>query len=145
MIFYLDASVLVKRYLVESGSAAVAGLLVEAEAAGTSLISRAEVAAAIRKAVRLGAVVQVEAVNALQRFRAHWPYMVRLTIEEETVALADRLAWEHDLRGYDAVHLASALIWQGAVGEPLTLATYDRELWVAAAQAGLDVWPEGLG
>ena len=35
---------------------------------------------------------------------------------------ADRLAWDHGLRGYDAVHLAAADLWQDALGEEVTLA-----------------------
>jgi len=60
------------------------------------------------------------------------------------VARADSLAWEYGLRGYDAVHLASALLWQEALGEPVTLATFDKPLWEAAQQAGMGVWPEDL-
>ena len=51
------------------------------------------------------------------------------------------LAWEHGLRGYDAVHLAAALVWRESVGEPVTVATYDRELWRGAQASGLVPWP----
>ena len=57
---------------------------------------------------------------------------------------ADALAWEHDLRGYDAVHLASALFWQESLGEPVTIATFDAQLWQAGQPIGLSVWPEDL-
>ena len=46
--------------------------------------------------------------------------------------------------GYDAVHLATAVAWREAVAEAPVLATYDRELWKAAAAQGLEVWPEEL-
>jgi uncharacterized protein len=54
------------------------------------------------------------------------------------------LAWEHRLRGYDAVQLASALAWQNSVGADVVIATFDTELWTAAAAAGLKAWPENL-
>jgi hypothetical protein len=63
---------------------------------------------------------------------------------ESTVERADALAWELDLRGYDAVHLASAMQWNDAMGETPLLATYDRELWGAAHAVGLQPWPPGL-
>ena len=44
MIAYLDASALVKRYVAERGSAEVGRLIDRAEAAGTAILSRAEVA-----------------------------------------------------------------------------------------------------
>jgi len=33
------------------------------------------------------------------------------------------------------------LIWQEALAEPVTLATFDRELWYAARQDGMHVYP----
>ena len=144
MIVYLDASLLVKRYLVETGSAAVERLLANTELPGTSLISRAEVSAALRKAVRMSAITLEEGAEALKAFRSHWIHLARLKVEETTVAQADALAWEHDLRGYDAVHLASALLWQEALGEPVTLAAFGKQLWDAAKLAGLSTWPEKL-
>jgi hypothetical protein len=33
------------------------------------------------------------------------------------------------------------LRWQEVLGEAVTLATFDRELWNAGAAAGLRVWP----
>lgn len=144
MIVYFDASVLVKRYLAETGSAAVERLFANTELPGTSLISRAEVSAALRKAVRMSAITLEEGAEALKAFRSHWIHLARLKVEETTVAQADALAWEYDLRGYDAVHLASALLWQEAVGEPVTLAAFDQQLWNAAQKAGFAVWPESL-
>jgi predicted nucleic acid-binding protein len=52
------------------------------------------------------------------------------------VERAEALAWEHGLRGYDAVHLASALTWQESVGEQIVLATFDQQLWEAASERG---------
>lgn len=54
------------------------------------------------------------------------------------------IAWEHGLRGYDAVHLATALVWRETLGEAVTVATWDRELWRAARDAGLSPWPEAI-
>jgi len=52
--------------------------------------------------------------------------------------------WEHGLRGYDAVQLASALSWQESVGEQIVLATFDQQLWEAAKRTGLKAWPDQL-
>ena len=58
MIAYLDASALVKRYIVEGGSNETIALTAEAEMTATSIVSRAEVAAALAKAVRTGLVTE---------------------------------------------------------------------------------------
>jgi len=142
MIVYIDASALVKRYVAEAGSAEVARLIEESAGVGTVLISRAEVAAALAKAVRMKLLSRAEAAAALQVFRADWENLIRLQLTEVLVSRADVLAWEHGLRGYDAVHLASAVFWQDMLGEPVTVASYDRQLWDAAKAAGLIAWPE---
>jgi len=144
MILYLDASALVKRYVAEPGTAEVAEAIASAEVVGTVVVSRAEVAAALAKAARMRVLSEEEAAAALQVFRAEWLSLVRVQVTEMVVARADALAWEHGLRGYDAVHLAGALLWQEAMGEPVTLAAFDRRLWEAARRAGVRVLPEEL-
>ena len=142
MIVYLDASALVKRYVAEASSAKVAELIGQASAVGTAIISRAEVAAALAKAVRMKLLARDEAASALQVFSADWENLIRLQMTEILASRAASLAWDHGLRGYDAVHLASALFWQDMLGEPVTIASYDRQLWEAARTTGLIAWPE---
>jgi predicted nucleic acid-binding protein len=144
MIIYIDASALVKRYVAEEGSAEVGELIGQAAAVGTAIISRAEVAAALAKAVRMKLLPRNEAASALKVFSAEWESLIRLQITEILVSRAAALAWDHGLRGYDATHLASALFWQDMLGEPVTVASYDRHLWEASKAAGLIAWPESL-
>jgi predicted nucleic acid-binding protein len=144
VILYLDASALVKRYIAEPGSAEVDQLIAQAEGIGTSIISRAEVAAALAESVHIGFLSREEASAALQVFRAQWVDLVRLQLTEVIIARADALAWEHGLRGYDAVHLAAALFWQETMSEPVTLATFDHQLWQAGIAAGVTAWPTNL-
>ena len=144
MILYLDSSALAKRYLAESGSAEVGRLIRQATPAGTSILARAEVPAALAKAARLNWLERGDAKRLAEAFRADWASLFVVQATEAVMSLADTLAWEHGLRGYDAVHLASALVWQSAVNEPLTVATFDRQMWQAAPSAGLPVWPERL-
>jgi predicted nucleic acid-binding protein len=142
MIVYLDASALVKRYLIEPGTDDVARLIAAADGVGTSLISRAETSAALAKAVRVGALTRAGGAAALQVFRREWPLLIRVQATEMVLTRADALAWEQNLRGYDAVHLASALLWQEGLGEAVTLATFDRQLWDAARAQGMAVSPD---
>ena len=142
MIVYLDASALVKRYVAETGSAAVGKLIDQAEALGTSVISRAEVSAAFAKAVRLKFVTRDAAASAMKQFAADWPHFIRLQLTETLAARAASLAWEQGLRGYDAVHLATALVWHETLGQPVSVATFDRQLWRGAQATGLIAWPK---
>ena len=144
MIVYLDASALVKRYVAELGSDEVGALIERASVVGTAILSRAEVAAALAKASRMQVVPRGEAEAALRAFGEEWASLVRVQLTEVLAARAGALAWDHGLRGYDAVHLAAALFWQDMMGEDVTVATYDHELWNAARSTGLGSWPERL-
>ena len=144
MIVYLDASALVKRYVAERGSKAVIELTAAAEIVATSLISRAEVAAAFARAVRLGVLDHDGGRRAQRRFSREWPDFARVPVSEALVSRAETLAWDYGLRGYDAVQLASALTWQESIGQDIFLGTFDGQLWEAAPGAGLHVWPEKL-
>ena len=144
MILYADASALVKRYVAEHGSAEVSALTSDAEAVATAIISRAEVAAALARSVRLGIIDENGGRRAQRRFAQEWPDLVKLPITDALVVRAESLAWEYGLRGYDAVQLASALTWKDSIGADVTLATFDRDLWDAAPHAGLQAWPDKL-
>ena len=137
MILYIHASALVKRYVAESGSTEVNTWISKSQIVTTNILSRAEVTAALNRASRMQ-IIDIEACrNALELFRSEWESFVRLPVNEGTVIRADYLTSRHNLRGYDAIHLASALIWQESIGSRIRLITYDHQL----RQAGLD---EGL-
>jgi uncharacterized protein len=142
MIVYIDTSALVKRYVRESGTQEVVVLLQELETVGTVLLTRVELASAMAKAVRIDWMTAGDAELGWQDFLADWESLVRLPLGAGLVERAGRLAWEHGLRGYDALHLASAVLWGETLDHPVVLATFDRELWLAAARCGLEPWPE---
>jgi uncharacterized protein len=137
VILYLDASALVKRYVAERGSRETAAVCAKAEIVATSLVSRAEVAAALAKAVRMGIVEPDKGRRAQRTFASQWPDFAKVPVTEALVARAEALAWDAALRGYDAVQIAS-------VGAGVMLANFDRQLWDAGTQAGMHVWPETL-
>jgi uncharacterized protein len=144
VILYLDASALVKRYVKERGSQEVIALTVAAGAVATALVSRAEVGAALARAVRLGVLNEGEGRRVQRRFSRDWPDLARIPVSEALVSRAETLAWDHGLRGYDAVQLAAALTWQDSIGQDVVFATFDRQLWEAAPRAGVQAWPEKL-
>jgi predicted nucleic acid-binding protein len=142
MIVYADTSALVKLFVTEEGSEATRALLCQASAMGTGLLARAELGAALARGARRGLLSEANALEARRRLEGVWPTWVRIGVDEALVARAEVLAWEYALRGYDALHLASALAWQERIQHPVALLTFDRELWEAARRAGLMTWPE---
>jgi predicted nucleic acid-binding protein len=110
----------------------------------TSVITRAEISAALARARRQHLLEADTAAQVRALFTSHWDSLIRLSLTESTVERADALAWELDLRGYAAVHLATAMQWNDAMAEPPMLATHDRELWSASQAVGLQAWPPDL-
>ena len=142
MILYFDSSALVKRYVEEQGSSEVFDWMDDSKLNGTVLVTRAEVAAAITRAVRRQVVSQEDARQFLDVFHNEWTSFTRLPITEPLVARADVLACEFNLRGYDAIHLAAALTWQDLLDQPVTVVTYDKELTESARASGMEVLPK---
>ena len=144
MILYLDTSALVKRYIQEAGTDEVIGLLESAGSVGSASLTKVEMAAAFEKTVRRGWVKRQIALQAWQDFLDHWSSFTRLNTSSGTIERASSLAWKYSLRGYDAMHLASALLWQETLDTQITMATFNRDLWQVSKKAGLAVWPEAL-
>jgi predicted nucleic acid-binding protein len=143
-IIYLDTSALLKLYVQEKHSAEVLTLVSASAGIGTSILAYTEVAAGLKRAERMRLLSEDAARFAWERFLGDWPDYVRLNLSSALIERAASLAWDLGLRGYDAVHLAAALTWQDALGEPVFLATFDRSLWQAGAKAGVGTWPEAL-
>lgn len=142
MSLYADTSALIKRYIHENGSEQVVALLDEFPIIGTAVLTQVEMASAMAKAVRLGWVDETEIAAAWQDFISHWLSYTRLPNSTVILERAASLIWRHGLRAYDAVHLASAMIWKDMTGDEVTFACYDRTLAEAALQEGLQIWPE---
>lgn len=144
MILYLDTSALVKRYVAESGSREVVALIEQADTVGTAALTQVEMASALAKSARLKWIAPEEARTAWQDFLEHWLSFIRIPVSAIILERASGLAWQHGLRGYDAVHLATTLFWQESLGEEVTLATFDLQLWESGQRIGMFVWPESL-
>jgi predicted nucleic acid-binding protein len=144
MIVYFDTSALVKGYVQEAGSSEVLEVLDnEGNSFGSAVVTQVEMASAIQRAIQTIGVSTIPA-KAWQDFLDDWSGFNLIEISPVLIERACRAAWEHKPRGYDSLHLAAALLWQESLGEQVTLATFDRNLWTAGQKMGLDVWPEGL-
>lgn len=144
MILYTDTSALVKRYVREEGTEDVASLFEQHSQVAASVLTQAEMASALAKAVRMAWVNEQEGDQAWQDFLSHWPGFLRLPLSSGMIERAAALAWEHGLRADDAIHLACALALGEMSGEPVRFACYDHRLQEAARKDGLQTWP-GLG
>ena len=133
-----------QRYVTEPGSSEIVRVFVEAQIVGTATISRAEVVAGFIRAVRRGALASEDAEFARHQFQTEWRHFQHHQITDSLIGRSCDLPWSFGLRGYDSVQLAAAVRWQEELDLPLTLATFDEQLWKAAARAGLEPYPPDL-
>lgn len=120
--YYFDSSGLAKRYVNEAGSIWVESLtdLTSSNEIVVSLATGAEVAAAICKQARTGALKPADATNALNTFKAELQsHYIVLNLSYPIIYRAMDLSEKHGLKGYDSIQLATALelqIAQSAIG-----------------------------
>jgi len=149
-VYYLDTSATVKYYLPEVGSSWIIDLVDEVDngawrnAIVFSKIAVVEGAAAIAKRQRMGQITDAQQrglvglflKDCADRFQS-WD------VDDEVVELATDLTQRHPLRGYDAVHLATALTLNRAlIGNslpPLIFVAADDVLCKAAEKEKLTV------
>ena len=134
---YFDASALVKRYVRENGSTAVRRLL-SSDTPVMSRLSEVEVASALVRLAREGAVSAVECNRALVTFAADVEAVTVVELTREVAAGATELLKRHQLRAGDAIQLASCLFLQRQVGEAVPFVAFDKRLTGAARLEGLD-------
>ena len=141
MILYLDTSALVKKYFKEAGSADIIALWKESIAIATSSIAYAETMASFFRKKREADISEKTINKTVDIFQKDWESFVRITATNDLNANIDRLIALHPLRGFDAIHLASALIVNERVPETFLFACFDRRLLKAAITEGLKTFP----
>ena len=104
-----------------------------ADRRSTSVIAYAECRAAVAAAARTRRLKASDARKAVAALDEVWPAIDRLVVSEDIVHRAGELAERRALRGFDAIHLASAL----AQAPDAVLACWDQHLSQAARAEGL--------
>jgi len=117
LILYMDTSALVKLYSVEERREVVERAVEEAELVATSIVAYAEARAALARKRREGVFSAEEHREAVDALNEDWEAFEKPEVTEGIVRAAGDLAEEHALRGFDAIHLASALTIHAAASE----------------------------
>lgn len=141
-LVYFDSSALVKLVLDEVGSDIAAALWNACDVALSSRLAHPEVCSALAAARRNHDLTESEAAAAMSDWALFWASMRAVELSAGIERAAGSLAGTHQLRGADAVHLASAL----ALDAPdLTVAVWDKRLHAGAIAVGLPVAPATVG
>lgn len=145
--YFLDTSVLLKRYVVESGTTWVQNIILPS--AGHAIIiaqiAPIEIISAVSRQKREGMISERTAhvIRLLVNRHAVREYEVVL-FSDDIAERAQNLLETHPLRAYDAVQLASALAANKILLEkslsPLIFACADNRLIQAAINEGLQAY-----
>ena len=138
---YFDSSAIVKLYANELHHEAVRNLV---EVPICTSLARVEVTAAFFGKARSGEMTMNVAEVLRDVFLADWEdgRFLHVAPNESIETEAAQLAAVHMVRGFDAVHLATALAARRAVPELDLFVCFDKRLSQAAANEGFELLPE---
>ena len=139
MNLYLDTSALVKLYVNETHSGEVRKQLKACSLAAISRVAYPEARAALARRHREGGLTAAELRRAVADLGRDMAAFVVVELLEHVALRAGELAEHHALRGFDAVHLASALELRLLVGPGVTFCSFDRLQNEAALREGFTV------
>ena len=123
--------------IAEEGSELASELWATPHPAISSILSYPEGRAALAAAQRGARLTVTAHARALENFESLHNELSLISIDVQLSREAGELAEKSALRGYDAVHLASAL----SAGDAVTLVSWDEDLRLAAARNGCALAP----
>jgi len=134
VIGYFDTSAFVPLVVAEPGSAFCRRFWDSSDTVVTSRLLYVETAAALAQALRLGRIARRDHGATLRLLDRMWAEFEVVEADSAVVDRAAELAYSEALRGYDAVHCASA---EQIDDDDLVLASGDRALLAACARLGI--------
>lgn len=136
-MIYLDTSALIKRFVNEKGSPLVQSIVQGKGPVATAKIAYAEIFAGLTRKLREDNLSKTQYAVACRQFETDWQAYLRVELEDNILLLARDLIQRRPLRGFDAIHLASALRLKIVLGEEITFAAADGRLLKAAEAENL--------
>lgn len=140
MILYFDTSALIKLYADEPGAAGTRAASKIAVGRFTSMVAYAEMRSAFARKHRFGDITTTELERYKSEFERDWLAFEAFPLDERRARRAGELAETYALKGFDAVHLASAEFFHLTLGA-ITFACFDSDLSRAASACGMQLLP----
>jgi predicted nucleic acid-binding protein len=139
VILYCDTSALIKRYVEEEGTEIVDRLWSASLGIATSVVAFAETASTFSRKLREGILTEREYVSTLKMFKTDFDSFILVSVTPMLNSMIERLVMKYPLRGFDAIHLSSALMIKDSGSLPVQFACFDRTLNEAGLKEGLTV------
>ncbi len=130
-----------KLYVAEEGSPLCRQAVAEARLVSTSAVAYVEARAAFARKRRERTLSPAAHRGLVRTLDMDWGRYVRIEANEDLIHEAASLAERHRLRGYDAVHLTSAVLLKNRLAEQVVFFSWDLTLQAAARREGLQGLP----
>jgi len=102
--------------------------------------------AAFQRKNREAAIAYDIILESEKLLRSEWQGFIRVEANDGLNPLIDKLVRKYPLRGFDAIHLASALAVFEQLPDSFLFACFDQPLLEAARGEGIETYPhEGSG
>lgn len=141
MIVYLDTSALVKRYFLESHSDEILSLWKSALQIVTSSVAYAETIASLYRKKRETNLADTVIKKITDSFHQDWESFIRVEVNDQLNEYIDRVLERYPLRGFDAIHLSSAMLIHEKLPENFLFACFDGRLSHAAQSERMVTFP----
>lgn len=138
---YLDTSALVKLYVEEDRRKTVFEAVEGADSLATSTVAYAEARAAFARKELVGDLHETGHRQAVSDLDGEWRRFVRISVSNLVAYRAGEMAERYALRGFDAIHLASAARL-GEKSSDMRFLAFDVRLAEAARMASVPVYEE---
>jgi predicted nucleic acid-binding protein len=136
VILYVDSSNLVKLYLDEDDSRQIEESVAIADEIACSRLGLVEVHAALARAPKGHRITDQDYDRSVVDFTLEWREVLKISVTNRLLLTASTLAAKHGLRGYDAVHLSSAIALRNNSVDEVRISARDDDIRGAAIREG---------
>ena len=137
MIIYLDTSDLVKLYVEEIGSERVRDVVRTATVVSTSKIAYAEARAAFARKQKDDGYPIKTLRKIVEDFNRDWENYFVIEVTDSLIRFAGDIVEKHLLRGFDSIHLESAINLKNKIKSDVYFSSNDTRLNHAAETEGI--------
>ncbi|MFC2159827.1 type II toxin-antitoxin system VapC family toxin [Actinomycetota bacterium] len=142
MNVYLDTSALVKHYIEEDGSDTVNDHTDRATIIATSRIAYAEALSAFVRCKDEKVLSKNNYDKCITCFKFDWEMYFVIEASEKVIRIGGDLIEKHSIRGFNSIHLASAMVLRKEINQSINFMCWDNRLLEAAKKEGFRTWPK---
>ncbi|TGK81766.1 PIN domain-containing protein [Leptospira noumeaensis] len=139
MFYYLDSSVLIKKYFDEYASDTVLNIWNENRYLAISQVGYSEILGTINKKQKIDKFSDKVKEVIIKQFKSDWDQLVKINVDHSINSELDRIHSKYLLRGFDAIHLVSAILLFKELEEETFFLSADNNLATAAKKDGLNI------